>query len=280
MNLMNYPREDYSIAHFGRANSYELAGTELCLVMDNGCDYTFNFKEKMCAWCIEGQPANEVQYMCFKADESTFFVSFEMSRNENHSYVFDFSQRLVTQLICKKGLNPKNRHIMNRQFVFGAIKLPGYKLPYKRHSFTAEMIGTTVEWRWSPSLFTRHAYLESDWYRITWEDEGAAAEDFDTTNEMLPSTDEHAKYVKIKENMFLFSLTEEMGERLLGEFQHFRCNNLTLLQNYDRMIQVGRGFGDMMREDGLQHLYIPLAAYGRPVDLPEKFTGDKNPFTV
>lgn len=280
MNLMNYPREDYSISQFKRPNSYELAGKELYLVMDSGYNYNFDFKEKTCTWCIEGQPTSEVEYICFKGDDTTFFVSFEMSWAENYTYVFDFSQRLVTQLICKKGLNPKNQNIMDRQFVFGAIKLLGYKLPYKRHTFTTESLGTTVQWRWSPTLFTRHAYIESDWYRITWEDDGEAAEDFDTTNEMLPSTDEHAKHVKIKENMFLFSVTEETEERLLGEIQHFRCNNLTLLQNYDRMYQVGRGVGDAVLDDGLKHLFVPLTAYGSPIDLPEEFMSAKNPFTV
>lgn len=282
MNLMEYPREDYSISHFARANSYELAGRELYLVMDSGLDYILTIDEEKCSWHIKGESAKQAPYMCFKADDTTFFLSFDVSDLENHTYVLDFEQRLVTQLICRKGVHPVNPHIMERVFTFGAIRMLGYKLPYKRHTFSAEHLGTTVQWRWSPQLFTRHAYLESDWYRITWEDEGAAAEDFDETNEMLPSTDEHAKYIKIKENMFLFSLTEETEERMLGDLQHFRCDNLTLLQNYDRMMQVGRGVGDVQRsgEAGYRHIFVPLAAFGSPVELPEAFLNARNPFTV
>lgn len=280
MDLMKYAREDYSIAHFARANSLELSGQELYLVMDDGYNCILKFDGKMCIWSIEGQMHHENEYMCFKADDSTYLLTFDVSDKENHSYVIDMEQRLVTRLICRKGVHPVNPHITKREFTFGAIKIKGYKLPYKRHTFSTEHMGTTVQWRWSPELFTRHAYLESNWYRITWEDEGEAAEDFDVTNEMLPSTDEHARYIKIKDNMFLFSVTEETEERMLGDIQHFRCDNLLLLQNYDRMYQVGRGFGDIVVDGELKHLFIPLAAFGSPIQLPEEFLNAKNPFTV
>lgn len=280
MNLMKYAREDYSISHFARANSFELSGQELYLVMDDGYNCILKFDGKKCISGIEGQETHESEYMCFKADDTTYLVTFEISEKENHAYVIDMEQRLVTRLICKKGVHPVNPHITRREFTFGAIRVRGCKLPYKRHTFSTEHMGTTVQWRWSPELFTRHAYLESNWYRITWEDDGEAAEDFDVTNEMLPSTDEHAKYIKIKDNMILFSVTEETEERMLGDLQHFRCDNLLLLQNYDRMYQVGRGFGDIMSEGKLKHLFIPLAAFGSPIELPEEFLNAKNPFTV
>lgn len=280
MDLMKYAREDYSISHFARANSFELSGQEFYLVMDDGYNYILRIEGKKCIWNMEGQDIRENEYMCFKADDLTYLLTFDVTEQENHSYVIDLEQRLVTQLICKKGVHPVNPHITNRKFTFGAIKIKGYKLPYKRHTFSTEHLGTTVQWRWSPELFTRHAYLESNWYRITWEDEGEAAEDFDDTNEMLPSTDEHAKYIKIKDNMFLFSVTEETEERMLGDIQHFRCDNLLLLQNYDRMYQVGRGFGDIMQGGKLKHLFIPLAAFGSPIELPDEFLNAKNPFTV
>ena len=117
--------------------------------------------------------------MCFKADDTTYLLTFDVNDWENHSYVLDLEQRLVTRLICKKGTHPSNPHITQCSFTFGAIRMKGYKLPYRRHTFSSEHLGTSVQWRWSPELFTRHAYLESSWYRITWEDEGEAAEDPD-----------------------------------------------------------------------------------------------------
>ena len=282
MDLMKYPRENHSISHFARANCYELSGQTLELVMDDGYNIALMPEDGACAWRRDGEEEGHAPAMCFKADDTTYLLTFDVTERENHSYVLDLEQRLVTRLVCRKGVHPVNPHIMERTFTFGAIRMKGYKLPYKRHTFSSEHLGTTVQWRWSPELFTRHAYLESSWYRITWEDEGEAAEDFDDTNEMLPSTDEHAAYVKIKDNMFLFSVTEETEERMLGDIQHFRCDNLLLLQNYDRMLQVGRGFGDAARpgEAALHHIFVPLAACGSPIELPESFLNAANPFTV
>ena len=281
MDLMQYPRRAASISHFARPNSWELDGKDFELVLDDGYDTVLAFRDRKVSYAAEGQAASPAyDYFCFKADDTTYLVSFEVRQEENHLYVLDMSQRLVTRLICRKGFNPKSPHIMDRRYTFGAIRMRGYKLPYKRHTFTAEHLGTAVQWRWSPELYTKHAYLESDWYRITWDDTGEAAADFDSTTELVPSTDECARYVKIKDRMYLFSVTEETVERFLGDRQVFRCNNLTLLQNYDRMFQVGRGFGDMVADGEQRHINIPLCSYGSPPDIPEEFLNAKNPFTV
>lgn len=281
MNLMKYPRTASSISHFARPNSWELEGNTYALVLDDGYDTVLTFRDRKVSYAAEGQPPSDAyDYFCFKADDSTFLVSFEVRQEENHLYVLDLAQRLVTRLICQKGLHPKSPHIMDRRYTFGAIRMRGYKLPYRRHSFTTEHLGTAVQWRWSPELCTKHAYLESDWYRITWDEAGEASEEFDSTAELLPSNDERARYVKIKDRLFLFSVTEETVERFLGDRQLFRCNNLTLLQNYDRMYQVGRGFGDMIVDGQQKHINIPLCAYGAPPAVPEEFLNAKNPFTV
>ena len=106
MNLMKDAREDYSISHFARANSFELSGQELYLVMDDGYNCILKFDGKKCISGIEGQETHESEYMCFKADDTTYLVTFEISEKENHAYVIDMEQRLVTRLICKKGVHP------------------------------------------------------------------------------------------------------------------------------------------------------------------------------
>ena len=282
MNLFHYPRKEYSINHFARPNSWELDGKRLELVMDDGYDAVLAFRDRKVSLAVEGQdrPETFYDYFCFKGDDTTYFLSFELNILENHVYVLDLQQRLVTRLVCAKGRNPKNPQLTTRQFTFGAIRMRGYKLPYKRHCFASDHFGTTVQWQWSPQMMTRHAYLQSDWYRITWEEKGKAAKEFDNTNEMLPSTDDHAHYVKIKDRMYLFSVTEEIEERMLGDIQFFRCNNLTLLQNFDRMYQVGRGYGDIVSETVNRHINVPFASYGSPVELTEDFLSAKNPYTV
>ena len=88
------------------------------------------------------------------------------------------------------------------------------------------------------------------------------------------------EYVKIKDNMILLCVTEENGERLRGDRQMFRCDNLTLLQNYDRMYQVGRGYGDLCKDGKWRHINVAFCSYGSPPELPEDFLTRENPFTV
>lgn len=281
MNLVNYPHKTTSISQFEQARCYELLGMEYILIMDGGYDYKLSFPSKdACKWGIVGQEMNTSRWFCLKADDETFYVTVQVGDLEQHVYVLDFAQRLVTRLVSKKGLNPKHPYIITNVFDFGAIDMKGYPLPFKRHGFTSDLIGTTVRWRWSMELYTKHAYHDAYYYRITWDDDGAAADDFGATNEMLPSTDEHARYVKIKENMYLFTLSEEHEERALGDIQQFRANIHCMLQNYDRMYEVGSAFGTVIHDGKLVTLSIGLTAYGKPVELPERFLEAPNPFIV
>ena len=281
MNLVNYPHKTTSISQYEHAYCYELVGKCYTLIMDGGYDYELKFlSNEECGWNIVGGDGNISRYFCLKADDETFYVTVQIGDLEQHVYVLDFAQRLVTRLVSKKGLNPKYPYIITNMFDFGAIETEGYPLPFKRHGFTSDLIGTTVRWRWSMELYTKHAYLDAYYYRITWDDEGAAADDFGATNEMLPSTDEHARYIKIKDNMYLFTLSEEHEERALGDLQQFRANIHCMLQNYDKMFEVGSAFGTVIHGGKLVTLSIGLTAYGKPVELPERFLNAPNPFVV
>ncbi len=280
MNLMEYPRKSASLGHYKRPLSWELEGKTVELIMDDGYANTLSFRDRVCRWTIGDRSGEAAGYWCIKADDTTYFLTFEVTEMESHVYVLDYAQRLATRLICKKGVNPLNWHYIGRQFVFGAIRVPGYRLPYKRHCLTSAHLGTTVQWRWSPGLYTKHAYLESNFYRLTWDEGGEASDDFDVTAVLLPSMDEAAQYVKIKDKMILLTLTEEIAERYEGEKQIFRCDNLTLLQNYDRMYQVGRGYGNVFFRNKLSHVHVLIASYGSPVELPASYLEAPNPFTV
>lgn len=281
MNLVNYPRRDYSIEQYEVAPCYELTGQTFRLIMDSGYDYDLSFdSDEIISWSIVHGEKYVASYVCLKSDDTTYFVGVHPSKDEHHIYVLDFEQRLVTRLVCTRKTNPKFPYLFKQDYDFGAIDMKGYRLPFKRHGFTTEHLGTSVQWRWSMNMYTKHAYLESDYYRITWDDDGEAAESFDTTNEMLPTTDEHCRYVKIKDNMYLFTLSEENEERALGDLQHFRGDILSLLQNYDRMIHMGCGFGTTLIDGKLESMYVGLTAYGNPLELPEKFLNAKNPFVV
>jgi len=280
MNLVTCPRST-NFMQYTQPKTYELVGKTFRLIMDSGYDLELNFlSEEICRWnTVGGQPQDSVYY-CVKGDDTTYFFSVRVSDDENHMYVLETEQRLVTKQTLTKGLNPKMPYMMTSVFDFGAIEMEGYRLPFRRHFFSVESLGTTVQWRWGMDHYTKHAYLESDYYRITWDDAGTTADSFDEACEIQPATDEPARYVKIKDHMFLFSLIESNNERFLRENQQFRCNDMTLLQNFDRGFQTGFGFGTVRKGDEFVPLFVPLTAFAKPDDIPESFLTYKNPYTV
>ena len=280
MNLVKSPRRS-TIMQYSQPKTYELVGKTLSLIMDSGYDLELNVvSEEICRWCVVGTEPVDSLYHCVKADDTTYFMSVRVSDDENHMYVLDMEQRLVTRQTLTKGLNPKMPYMLKSEFDFGAIDMEGYRLPFKRHFFSVDSLGTHVQWRWGMDHYTKHAYLESDYYRITWDEKGATADSFDESCEIQPATDEPARYVKIKEHMFLFSLIESNNERFLKENQKFRSNNLTLLQNFDKGFQTGYGFGTSLRDGVFKPMFTPLNAFAKPDDIPESFLNYDNPYTV
>jgi hypothetical protein len=80
--------------------------------------------------------------------------------------------------------------------------------------------------------------------------------------------------------MYLFTLTEELMERLVGDKCQFRSNNMSFLQNYDRMYHVGRTFGTIRRDGVLGPCRTLFGAFGNPVKLDAAFLNAENPYTV
>ena len=283
MDLRNYPRKEYSITQFTQALCYELEGESFRFVMDSGYDYILDIIDgENCLWCVEGEEPKSVAYQCLKGDDSTYILSYEPKNCEkrtNHTFVIDREQGLVTFLRCVRGLNPKNAYMVESFFDFGYIHAEDETPPFRRHAFNMDLMGSTVEWHWGTEMVTRHAYLEPAFYRLTWPDDSAAAQDF-AYMEGLPSSDEPARYIKIKKNMYLFVLTEKNSERY-AKGSPFHSNNMAFLQNYDRMIHVGRSFGTMTMPDGKdKDVATMFGAFGNPVHIPEKFLTPENPFTV
>ena len=104
MDLLKYPRPEYSISHFRRPLCYELSGKELYLIMDNGLDCVLTFTDDRCRCRIFGREETDTPYSCSKADDTTYFVNLEISDTEDQCYVLDMQQRLVTQCLFRKGL--------------------------------------------------------------------------------------------------------------------------------------------------------------------------------
>ena len=280
LNLKNYPRQAYTINQFTQPSCYELEGESFYFDMDDGYDYELHVTDKdTCEWNLAGQPPKQEKYKCLKGDDTTYLLHHETDGSELRTcitYVIDLDQRLVTILTCKIGLNPKYPFLVSTEFDFGAIRVANEDLPFKRHSFTDDLLGTCVEWHWKSDMYTQHAYNSTTFYRITGPRERAAASIVRHT----PSSDEWARYVKIKNNMYLFALTESYLEKMAGAKNRHRSNSMVFLQNYDRMYHVGRLFANKMVDGKPIPDNILFGAFGKPVVLDSEFLSAPNPYIV
>ena len=280
-----------SIAQYGQPLNYELAGKKFEFVMDDGIDYTLNFLDKTTVeWNFEGEtPQKASGYLCNKADDTTYLVSYELANAEkrsNHTWVIDLDNQLVTRIISVVGENPKLPYLIVPKYEFGAIKLDGQEVPvYPRHGFTTDLLGTVVQWMYG-GMTTVHLYNHTNTYRITYPSELVASMSFNSVLAKLPSPDEPANFIKIKEGVYLFNLTESNAERVLkGEGFMFRSNSMAFLQNYKRVYTVGRAFGTTTIEGVDNQLHLTYAAYGKLLDPVEderlaSLMNEKNPYIV
>ncbi|MCL1805386.1 MAG: MoaF N-terminal domain-containing protein [Clostridiales bacterium] len=284
MNLKDYPRKTYSINQFTQPPCYELEGESFFFVMDDGYDYELSITGKdALTWNKAGESPKKEIFQCLKADDTTYMLRFEISGSDPRAgvtFVIDLEQRLVTMLTCRTGLNPKFPLLVYSHYDFGAIRSDGEALPFARHGFTSDLIGTTVEWHWRSGMWTQHAYYCANYYRIALPQNSLARQSLSSPVNNTPSSDEPAVYIKIKENMYFFVLTEVHSERIDGETNKFRSNNMAFLQNYDRMYHVGRTFGTNMAEGRPIPTNILFGAFGNPVELDPAFLNAPNPYVV
>jgi hypothetical protein len=274
---------------------FELAGERLELAMDDGYDFVLDFisKDKLQWNWVEEAPKTE-EYKCLKADDTTYLVSYELADVKprvNHTFVIDKENMLVTRVIASIGKNPRWPYLMKTEFEFGAIRVDGAEVkPYPRHGYTSDLIGNIVQWTYGSELSTVHVYYCGNFYRITYPRVGVTSEAGAQMNETfaeilkaLPSADEPTVYIKIKDGVYLTSLTEANGEKVMGAKMMFRSNTLCFLQNYKRCYDVGRGFGTSTLPDGTDtETHVMIGAYGRIIDATDegllKMLNDPNPY--
>jgi hypothetical protein len=284
MNLKHRARDLDGLTQFAKPPCFELAGREFTFVMDGGVDFELRVTGRTtCEWNAVGDAPHTAEYYCVKADDHTYLLSFELldeGRRASHSYVIDLEQRLVTRHVALAGLNPRHPYLLTNSYDFGAIRTEGHALPYKRHYFTDDLLGTTVEWHWTTDLVSRHAYIQTNFYRVTWEEGSAMEDSFEQEFYKVPAIDELATYVRIKEDLYLFVVTEEKVERLLGDDQPFRSDSMLFIENFDRGFHVGRAFGWMMTDSGAEPLWMVFGAFGNRLELSDAFLAQPNRYTA
>ena len=284
-----------SIRQYCPPRCFELAGKTLRFVVDtneNTGEYCLNFlDETRLEWGLAGGPMKEESYECRKGDDWTYLLTYNISGKEpreNHTWVIDKAQGLVTFLRCALGENPYWPLLVQSHFGFGYIKVEGQEhTGLSRHGFTSDVAGTCVRWTYGHNLSTVHVYHDVNWYRIGYPKNRLDDTDIpDATKRIsalmkeMPSSDEPAQYVKIKDRMYLVSVTEQNLEKLLGERFGFRSDTLCFLDNWERLYSVGRAFGTVTADGVDRELTLMIGKYGAPEEVDEHFFTDPVPYVV
>ncbi len=283
-----------SIGQYCPPKCFELSGKQFRFIMDTGeetGDITLDFKdETTVAFSVQnGKRAGEAKYECRKGDDWTYLVTYCLyDPRENHTFVIDREQGLVTFLRCPMGENPYYPYLIDSHWTFGYIYEEGKEhKDYRRHGFTDDVVGTGIKWTYGHELSTVHCYYSSNWYRIGYpKDEIRTKEQAEQNNSFreamaaLPGPDEPAYYVKIKEGMYLVSVTEQNMEKILADKLGFRSDTLCFLDNWNRMYSVGRGYGTWTREGQDGEIFVMIGKYGSPVEIDDHFFDDPCPYLV
>lgn len=287
----------HAIVQFIPPPCYELTGKTLTFDMDDGCEFILDImNDQRLTWSVdEILPASE-DYTCLKADDSTYLISYEIGGlrpRANHTFIIDMENMLVTRIISTIGKNNRWPYLMATDIEFGAIRQKNVEYKsYPRHSRTTEMTGNVVEWAYGSEMSTTHIYHDAHFYRITYArsraaslEEAREAYAFNNMAYNLPSSDEPTDYLRIKEGMYLVSLTERNCEKLLGPAVGFRSNTLCFLQNYKGGGYVaGRAFGTSTTDEGDVDTNIMIGAYGYFIGAADEELKDlltsPNPYVV
>ena len=284
-----------SISQFCPPACYELAGKDYEIVLDTGDDTgdaSLRFlDEKSVEWRVGGGAVKTEPYECRKADDRTYLVTYCVggkTPRENHTWVIDREQSLVTLLRCSLGENPYWPYLIDSHFTFGYIREEGREhTDRRRHGFTDDVAGTAIKWVYGHEMATVHIYYSTNWYRITYPrqkaDNTPVPDSVSAIREVMkqmPGSDEPAFYVKIKEGMYLVSVTEQNMEKIMGDKVGFRSDTLCFLDNWHRLYSVGRGFGTMTTDGQDREIFVMIGKYGVPEEPDPHFFTDPNPYLV
>ena len=243
------------MSQYLEAYNFELAGKTLRLVFDDGKKYVAEFLDgHTLRWSEMGAKGTVEHYDCAKGAEDVYFVNFEfvnVKPRTNLTLVVDTAERLVTMVKTLTGYHPKFQYMTDSTYHFGAIDMPGFPLPTRRHKFTADLMGKRIHWHYAPGIEIVHVYYATDYMRVTRPDgKGWGALDASEWDELIEREpyDEPAAFIKIKHGLYLVSCMEKnMACR------GFTGNSLLFLIDTLRVHDVGRSFGHAGMETGKVH---------------------------
>lgn len=257
----------YGLSRYCPPLNFELAGKQFRLVLDREGDYFVNFLTgTTLEWSkyTDGAIRRE-RYECLKIDDLTYFVKFELtdySPRTNISLILDMEQRLLTFVRTYTGFNERYPYLVESDFDFGAINIPGYPLPLKRHGYTTDLVGKRVNWTYGPDMSIVHVYYNPHYIRATFLPGTRMAlrpitPEEREERERFPY-DEPTTYIKVKEGIYIVSVIEQNRSKR-GD----TGNTLLFLMDLVHVHDVGMSFGHTPPSSGaIKPENYFFAAYG------------------
>lgn len=205
----------------------KLVGKELKLVMDQGRNLTYKFLDKHSLTWTEEEEEHQEFYQALELPgaEGLFLVQHYCKGSvppTAHMLVLDFDNGLTTICEAHAGVPAAPRE-MDRAFCFG--RMEGYEDTGIRHGFTEELVGKSIYWTYheEPLFRVKHIYTAPLYY--TYQMTNDAGDCWVASNP--------ANYLKIRENVYVFSFVEERQAGTQGFF----------LINMENLHDVGSFFG-------------------------------------
>jgi len=210
----------YGAGQYRFARNYELKGRAFVITSPDK-RFTLSFIGLDKAVFDRGNGGESLDYECLKIEKDTYFLRFG-----TNAAVLELAQGLATV-------------ILPESYVFGVIEQPGQTAAGHVHGYTDEMTGTAVRWILGVGSFTDHVYINDGECNASWSPKESAFA-------LYP-----AKYVKIKEGLYLVDVT---GPVPAGVCAPQGCRRVLVLQDYEHMMLVGCLFCD----DGM----LMISGYG------------------
>jgi hypothetical protein len=199
----------------------------------NGKTLTFRGEDRIFSFEIISE--NELCFSESSEDPKTCFCNIKTMDNEiyfiNHLVPGVECSRQITLIadtktgcatVCDAHIGTENSNIdVDREFIFG--KLDGEYEAGEMHHFTIELVGKAVEWNYGTGIIDiKHIYHSNLFYSYC-----------ASTSQGAWMATNPADYIKIKNNIYIFSFVEE---------RQFGLQALFLI-DFDKMHDVGSFYG-------------------------------------
>lgn len=265
------------ISHYRLPLCTELAGVRLSLVMDNGKTYEVDFiSGSEVIWENSEDGYHRDEYQCLKVEDGVYFVNLEISHSFEHaglSLALDLDSGLVTCVHASmEGRSGDSALFVKTEVIFGAVAAEDGSVGYRRHRFSADLVGRAIEWTYAPNFKIIHTYPSERYYRpilVYYHDDRnePVIRAMETPNPVLPwpvERESPTDWVKIREGIYLLNIIEISHPELLEEPKK---NCLTFVFDLKRMRNFGRAFG-YTEGDHARENYV-FTAFGRFVKMED-----------